>query len=63
MAKHDNTQAEPQEARGAIGSRDEGEGPGGGPVDRPTSSATPRHYSGVNPLGPIDPSMPKLSTT
>jgi len=62
MNQPDNTQEEPQEARGAPGSRDEGEGPGGGPVDRPTATADAEDDSGVNPLGPKDPDMPNIPT-
>lgn len=60
MSRPDNTQEEPQEARGAIGSRDTGEGPGGGPTSRPLGKADRDHHTGVNPLPPIDPAMPML---
>lgn len=39
---------EPQEERGAPGSRDTGSGPAGGPVDRPTNTAEGRDSTGVN---------------
>jgi hypothetical protein len=52
--ERDNTTEEPQEERGAPGSRDEGEpGPGGGPVDRPADDSDPEDMTGVNPLPPI----------
>jgi hypothetical protein len=58
-------QAEPQEARGAVGSRGLNDAPGS-----QTSPAGPRRgrgqprsaqeWTGVNPLEPIDPSMPHM---
>ncbi len=53
-------QEEPQEERGAPGSRDKGEGPGGGPTDRPTGTSDHDSDSGVNPLGTIDDDMPEM---
>jgi hypothetical protein len=53
MSDNDRIQEEPQEARGEPGSRDVGEGPGGGPTDRPADDAEPEDESGVNPLPPI----------
>lgn len=60
MTQPDNTKEEPQEERGAPGSRDEGEGPGGGPVDRPSGTSDEDDDTGVNPQGPIDPEMPTM---
>lgn len=48
------TESEPQEDRGAPGSRDVGQPP------RKRKGASPRDASGVNPLPPIDPAMPYL---
>ncbi len=53
---------EPQEERGAPGSRDEGEGPAGGPVDRPFGTAEHDSDSGVNPQGTIQEDMPEMPT-
>jgi len=53
-------QEEPQSERGAPGSRDKGEGPAGGPVDRPAGKADHDHDSGVNPQGAIEDDMPEL---
>lgn len=53
---------EPQEARGAPGSRDKGEGPGGGPVDRPVGTSDHDSDTGVNPLGTIQEDMPEMPT-
>ena len=58
------SQAESQEARGAPGSRDRGEAVpersrGQGRKDE-ASRKGPAAWSGVNPLPPIDPSMPML---
>lgn len=53
--------AEPQDARGAPSSRDRGSVPTrsvGGPPD--SSQRGPSEWSGINPLGPIDPAMPVL---
>ena len=46
--------AEEQDARGAPGSRDVGR------LARPTERHTAVEYTGVNPLPPVDPSMPHL---
>jgi hypothetical protein len=53
-------QEEPQDERGAPGSRDEGGPPGAGPVDRPTATSDEKSHSGVNPQGPKDPDMPQM---
>lgn len=53
---------EPQEERGAPGSRDQGEGPAGGPVDRPAGTSDHDSDSGVNPLGAIQEDMPEMPT-
>lgn len=53
---------EPQEARGAPGSRDKGDEPAGGPADRPAGKSDPESDTGVNPLGTIDPEMPEMPT-
>lgn len=53
--------AEPQERRGAAGSRGRGSVPTRAVGGRPDSSTQgPSTWSGVNPLPPIDPSMPVL---
>jgi hypothetical protein len=50
---------EPQDARGAPGSRDTGsDEPGGGPVDRPEGSVGEGPPSTVDPQEVIDPQMP-----
>ncbi len=49
---------EPQEERGAVGSRDEGAPPGGGPADRPTGVSTGEDSTGVGPNEPIQEDMP-----
>ena len=55
----EHLQEEPQEARGAPGSRDAGHPPGEGPADRPDDDRFgPEDSSGVNPLGTIDDEMP-----
>ena len=54
---------EPQEQRGAPGSRDTGsDEPAGGPVDRPVGTAGSDDDSGVDPQGPITESAPNLPT-
>ncbi len=53
--------AEPQERRGAAGSRGRGSVPTRAVSGRPDSSTRgPAAWSGVNPLPPIDSSMPVL---
>ncbi len=47
---------EGQDARGSAGSR------GSGELARPREQHATREWCGVNPLAPIDPSMPNLST-
>lgn len=55
-------QEEPQEERGAMGSRDEGEGPGGGPVDRPSEErdSSSEDSTKINKQEPIQPDMPTM---
>jgi hypothetical protein len=54
---------EPQEERGAPGSRDTGaDGPGGGPVDRPAGTADADDDTAVDPQGSTDPEAPHLPT-
>jgi len=52
---------EPQDARGAPGSRDLGAGgPEGGPVDRPAGKSDEESDSSVDAQGTIDEDMPDL---
>lgn len=63
MTKSDpspHLKAEPQSARGAPGSRDEGGPPGSGPANRPTGSSDEDTDTGVDSQGPIDPAMPTM---
>lgn len=57
-------ETEPQSARGEVGSRDVGSAAGTVAAAGPRRSGEQRHtadeYTGVNPLPPIDPSMPNL---
>lgn len=60
------TEAEPQERRGAPGSRGIGD-PRDRESDQPSGPREgrgqrhqPREWTGVNPLPPIDPAMPRL---
>ncbi|HVM26516.1 MAG TPA: hypothetical protein VM433_02465 [Mycobacteriales bacterium] len=53
-------QEEPQEERGAPGSRDEGGPPGAGPSDRPAGTSDERSDTGVESQGTVDPDMPDL---
>jgi hypothetical protein len=56
-------QAEPQEERGAPGSRDTGsDEPAGGPVDRPAGTAEPDSDTTVDPQGAQHPDAPDLPT-
>jgi hypothetical protein len=56
-------QAEPQEERGARGSRDTGsDEPGGGPVDRPAGGSAERSDTTVDPKGAPHPGAPDLPT-
>ena len=56
-------QAEPQEERGAPGSRDTGsDEPGGGPVDRPAGRSDPRSDTTVDAQGARHPDAPDLPT-
>jgi hypothetical protein len=53
---------EPQEERGAPGSRDSGsEGPGGGPVDRPAGTSDAESDTSVAPQSSDD-DAPNLQT-
>lgn len=55
-------EAEPQEQRGPVGSRDRGSVPTRNVSGRPDSSRKgPSFWTGVNPLPPIDPAMPILA--
>lgn len=47
--------AEAQDARGAVGSRNVG------PLARKREQHGPSQFTGVNPLPPIDPAMPHLA--
>lgn len=50
---------EPQEERGAPGSRDEGHGPGGGPADRPVGTSDAEDSTSIDPQEPQGgPTMP-----
>jgi hypothetical protein len=54
---------EPQEERGAPGSRDTGsDEPSGGPVDRPAGTADAEADTAVRPQGPQDPAAPNLQS-
>jgi hypothetical protein len=56
-------QAEPQEERGAPGSRDTGsDEPAGGPVDRPAGTADPDSDTTVDAQGAQHPDAPDLPT-
>jgi hypothetical protein len=56
-------QPEPQEERGAPGSRDTGsDEPGGGPVDRPAGPASEDADSTVDAQGAQHPDAPHLPT-
>ncbi len=56
----DSVQEEPQEERGAIGSRDKGHGPAGGPTNRPAGKSDEEDSTKVGGQEPIDPDMPTL---
>jgi hypothetical protein len=59
-APHDE---EPQEERGAKGSRDTGaDEPAAGPADRPAGRSDEDDDTSVDPKGTIDPDMPHLPT-
>lgn len=60
MTHPDNTTEEPQEERGAMGSRDEGGPPGSGPADRPAGTSDENSDTGVDPQGTADPDMPQM---
>lgn len=60
MTQPDSTQEEPQEARGAPGSRDVGGPPGSGPADRPAGSSDDESDTGVDAQGTADPDLPKM---
>ncbi len=52
---------EPQEQRGAKGSRDTGsDEPAGGPVDRPEGRVTDQSDTSAKPSEPVDPDSPEL---
>ena len=52
-------QEEPQEERGAVGSRDKGDPePAGGPVERPAGQAAAEDSTKVGAQEPIDEEMP-----
>jgi hypothetical protein len=52
---------EPQEERGAPGSRDLGsDEPAGGPVDRPAGTSDEESDTSVDPQGTVDDDMPDL---
>jgi hypothetical protein len=56
-------QEEPQEARGAPGSRDTGsDGPAGGPVDRSAGTSHERSDTTVDAQGARHPDAPNLPT-
>lgn len=59
----DELREEPQEERGAAGSRDSGSPePAGGPVDRPVGTSDARSQTSVKPDEPIGDESPTLST-
>ena len=54
-------QAEPQDERGAPGSRDTGsDEPAGGPAARPTGGSSEESDSKVDPQGASDPDAPQM---
>ncbi|GIF62029.1 hypothetical protein Ais01nite_00640 [Asanoa ishikariensis] len=54
---------EPQEKRGAKGSRDEGSGkPSAGQAERPSGSADKKSDTSVLPQDPQDPDSPNLQS-
>jgi len=54
---------EPQEERGAMGSRDTGsDEPAGGPVDRPAGSAEADADTSIKPQESQDPDAPNLQS-
>jgi len=51
----EHLEEEPQDERGAPGSRDTGsDGPGGGPADRPSGGSDEESDTSVNPQGSGD---------
>ena len=58
------SEAEPQQRRGQPGSRDRGTAvprrPRSGGSKQSAERVGPREWTGINPLPPIDPSMPLL---
>lgn len=59
----DQLDEEPQEERGAQGSRDIGSTePGGGPVDRPAGEADERSDTAVQPQSSQHPESPDLQS-
>lgn len=58
-----NLEEEPQDERGAPGSRDEGsDEPGGGPVDRPAGTSDEDSDTGVDPDASDDSGAPDLQS-
>lgn len=56
-------EVEPQEERGAEGSRDTGsDEPGGGPVDRPSGTADEESDTAINPQEAQEPDAPDLQS-
>lgn len=53
---------EPQSERGAPGSRDRGEGPDGGLVNRPTGESEHDSDTGVDPQETVDEESPDMPT-
>ena len=52
---------EPQEERGAPGSRDTGsDEPAAGPADRPAGTAEDDHDTAIDPQGPVTEGAPDL---
>jgi len=59
----DHLTEEPQEARGAPGSRDTGsDEPAGGPVDRPAGRSDPDDDTAIDPQGAGHEDAPHLPT-
>ena len=57
----EHLEEEPQEVRGAMGSRDTGsDGPEGGPVDRPSGTSGEETDSSVDAQGTIRDDMPQM---
>ena len=57
----EHLEEEPQEVRGAMGSRDTGsDEPGGGPVNRPAGTADEETDTSVDAQGTIHDDMPQM---